>query len=307
MTADAALDHPLAVLPLIATAGVGPTANIGSCVVIAVAKKRAIALSASHVIDHVIKSNDISWMSDLKVDPAFRKPRYGEKFGYGNANEAPNLGTIFAVMPGEKCVAPVLMANKFGGNELDIICLRLEIPLQFNAEFSARYALRSRGPQVGETVRIVGYPKGNSFDIEGEPAALQFKIGMLRTAYKGVVTRTFGWNEDYFVRSPGFEINIPSASGCSGGAVLTARDDGTDCLVGITSVSDDTVTKAVTIWPALGLNHGIPHSGINPPDTLLRMLREWPHAITDYDNAGHYVKLHPENADVSVEKYITWE
>lgn len=71
------------VLPLIIQVNGGLPRVIGSCVVIAVAKRRAVAFAARHVIEFMFDMVDVKRIKELKVAAYFQKVRFGESFSDG--------------------------------------------------------------------------------------------------------------------------------------------------------------------------------------------------------------------------------
>lgn len=289
------------VFPVFAKTGEGNIKCAGSCVVIATAKRRAIALTALHLLDGVLRSNDATWEREQRMSPHFRLPRFGENFRRTSSDKTPNLPEMFVVIPKTNAIAVVTSVGFHGGSSLDIACLSLEIADGFNSEFTTRCAISSKGPKLGAQVLLCGFPEGNEYaKIANGSAQVTWKQAWL----SGHVTSRFDWQEDYFVRSPGLIIDAPSPSGFSGGPVVTFHPTYGPVLSAIISTSDQEITKAALVWPALGLSHNIP---VTPgmPDTLLGLMAI-DGAIVDTDAAINHVSITDNPNCERLTDYIAW-
>lgn len=290
------------VLPLILQIDNGRPRVIGTCVIIAVAKRHALAFTARHVVQFMFDLIDDDRLKELKVAPHFQKIRFGERFSDGGRNSTLDKRLKLQVSRGsDKAKALVTGLSYFPGRDLDIALLSLELEERDSRDFVIRCPIASRGAFLNERVVICGYPSGEitSFD----KANKLFQIQITRKKAWARVSAHLDWDEDYFVRSPGMVLDAGSPPGFSGGPVLMKSDLlKSPVLVGIISSSDDVTTKASLIWPALPLNHQIRHNG-TVPETVLGLL-SLKGAITDLSNAASHIYLN-ENA-TSLREYVTW-
>lgn len=291
------------ILPVMTALEDGHPICAGSCVVIATAKKHAIALTAKHVIDFVERLNGRDDTAELRIAPQFRKKRLDQEF---NAipidyNEGFNHNT-FVLIPSEQSMALLMSVSLFPGGELDIAALGLEIGIGAAKRFPMQCRVMSNGPDIGDPVILCGFPKGNAGYFVKESGKIEFDYKI--QTISGRVTERFCWGEDYFVRSPGFRIDVGAPSGFSGGAVLYIHHEYGPVLCGIISSSDEQRTSAASIYPALGLQNVIPHNS-EVPDIILGLC-SLPGALHDIHDAPSHVKIFNDEAAASLQDHLVW-
>lgn len=291
------------ILPIMTALEDGHPICAGSCVIITTAKKHAIALTAKHVIDFIEQLNGRDDTAELQVAPQFRKRRHDETFRpmLAGHNQSFDHNT-FVLLPSERSMALLMNVSLFPGGELDIAAIGLEIGIGAAEKFPMQCRIMSNGPTVGDSVILCGFPEGNAGSFVKETGKIEFdyKIQTL----SGHVIEKFGWSEDYFVRSPGFRIDVGAPSGFSGGAVLHIHHEYGPVLCGIISASDEQRTSAANIFPALGLDNVIPHtSGV--PDSILGLC-SLPGALHDLHDAPSHLKLFSNEAVESLQDHIVW-
>lgn len=289
------------ILPLFTELPIGEFQCIGSCVVIVTAKAFAIALTARHVVDHSNALHDEHALSDLRVAEPFRIKPFDAEFTPQTKAAPPMKGRVFAFLPSHGSMAVLRSVSYYPGKSLDIAAVTLELidgPIE---HFPMQCAIASNGPAVGQPLMLVGYPKGNQAEISSD--LTKISVRTKRATSTGRCIRRFDWDEDYFVRSPGFVVSAGSMPGFSGGAVLGNTEKGLT-LLGIISSSDDSETKAAVIWPALGLDNGIPHNA-SVPDTLLGLATSGL-ALPDLHEASKHVRIDATKPHTHLRDFIRW-
>ena len=291
------------ILPVMTALADGHPICVGSSVIITTAKRRAIALTAKHVIDYVEQLNGRDDTTEFNVAPHFRKRRTDEVFKPRPARENHTFKhEVFVMIPDAQSLAVAMKICLFPGGELDVAALGLEIGIGPAQSFPMRCRIMSNGPAIGDEVVLCGFPQGNSGSFNRATGTFEFnyKIQTLR----GTVVERFSWSEDYFVRSPGFRINVGAPSGFSGGAVLYVHQSLGPVLCGVISASDEQRTSAALLYPALGLSNPISHDS-SVPDTILGLC-SLPDALHDLDDAAAHVSIDKNGTHNRLSDYITW-
>ncbi|MDX2210778.1 MAG: hypothetical protein SFV20_10525 [Sphingopyxis sp.] len=255
------------------------------------------------MIDYIEKLNGSDEMAELRVAPQFRKQQFDALFKPMPIEEGPSFNPdVFALIPNERSLARLRKISYFPGGDLDIAAIGLEIGIGSAPRFPMQAQIMSNGPDVGDRVVLCGFPVGNAASFNKKAGTIEFKYKI--KTLEGHVTERFGWGEDYFVRSPGFRIDVGAPSGFSGGAVLYQHPEFGPAVCGIVSASDEQRTTAAIIYPALGLENVIPHSA-EVPDSLLGLC-SLPGALPDIHDAPSYVKIDKSKAHTSLRDYVMW-
>jgi hypothetical protein len=104
---------------------------------------------------------------------------------------------------------------------LDLAVVMLKVADGQEGEFYCRSSICAFGPKTGDRVIAIGYPRHTVLtDVRPKDLLAEIKAENVIRSQEGMVTETFSWFDDRYVRAAGFRMDKHLPSGMSGGAVF---------------------------------------------------------------------------------------
>jgi hypothetical protein len=297
-----------AILPLLWARTPEDVRCIGTLFIIARAGHQALAFTARHSIEYVRRESGVDNLSELRVSPAFRK-----SLGLSVA-EDPSLivrpvareGMLVSAIPGGPSIE-VTGCDHLSHEDVDVALLTLRIDPSEGVRFDVQTALQTRGPRIGDRVRLLGFNHQSDSTVEMLPESgthVQFRLNFHWVDAE--VTSLHRWGEDRLVRSPCFRVNRAVDSGFSGGPALLLADEGEEApACGMISASDSDETAASLLYPLLAIRNPIPGPpGHDNPKSLLGLCAQ--ESIIDRSEAHRRLKFRRENPYGDPNDFAVW-
>jgi hypothetical protein len=302
-------DFDKSVLPLFWMRDLSNVTCIGTLFIISSTNRAAVALTARHTLDYLRQQCGLDDLSEAHVPAPFRKRRGLSVTTAGNGNTEGvnlpliNMGTLFTCIPPDKLIELV------GGHHLlhhavDVSVMGL-VTKTADEDFENRFALQSKGPRLGETVRLIGYnwQSGLSVDqIAQDETSIRFSIR--NRSIDAEVVSIHRWGEDRLVKGPCFRVNKPVDSGFSGGPAIVMRENGDAAVCGMISASDEDETIVSLIYPSLCLPLPFPVPPGRKPQSLLTLIERG--GILDYSEAHKKLRFREEDEHGDPNHFAVW-
>jgi hypothetical protein len=276
---SATLEFRRVVLPILAISeATGKLHPIGSCFVITCLNKRALALTASHLVDYVRRIDGERPIHASSTPPEFVQRHYKRRV-WKNLKVYTLLATA-----DERFVPCFLDRFWYFDPGPDIAVVGLILPEQYEYRFTHRLRISSKGPCVGDQILALGYLQMETSDevIDQEEIISEQSLSVPLKQMPASVKNSHGIGDHHLVKWPCFEIDAPLDPGMSGGPVVLKRDENY-VAVGVVSAgsSFDPRGVASNIYPSLHVNI----SGRTLADLISRGM------ITDIDKGHRHIQL----------------
>jgi hypothetical protein len=244
-----------AILPVIATGTDGSFRPIGSCWIFASAGVSALAFSAAHVFDEVVRSEERHDRTAASMPDVLRSPK-PKPVSLG----ATYLKAIYRHSIQNSLMVDIRVVHRDGATDVAVCELAFQSDAPPGCVFERQMAIHA-GPVVRDTQLVaVGYAGMDKTVSHADEAR-----GLAWAQHFHQLTFEHGRCAEYYpLRGPRgplgpcFEIDVPSRHGMSGGPIL--HNGYGDLLVGCgvisrgTAFGGDESTMAAALWPAYSFN-----------------------------------------------------
>jgi len=260
------------VLPIITVERDGRMHAIGTCFVVSPTGNQALALTAKHNIDYVLRIDGVRDASAPSTPPEFRRVRPGRQ-------TFKNVKPFAAYWSSdERVIACDILEVWSAHTGHDVAVLLLKIPDHYGVQFTRRLKIDSHGPRIGEAIRGIGYRAMAVGDqrVNENGTILQQELTLPVEVVEGIVIQSYGVRQHRLLKWPCIEMNCSFDPGMSGGPVFIVGGDGAVVAVGmITSgVSYAAEGMASLLHPALMTRlYADPVLGVGKKPTLVDCVR----------------------------------
>jgi len=225
------------VLPIIVLEPDGNMHAIGTCFVVSPTQNQALALTAKHNIDYIVRIDGVRDVHVPTTPPEFRRVRLGRQ-------TLKNVKLFAAYWTPEDRVIPCDLLEVWSVHAgHDIAAVLLKIPERYDLHFTQRLKIDSRGPRVGTPIRGAGYHDMMLSDprTDDDGIIVQQSIALPLNVVEGTVTHSY------------IELDCSFNPGMSGGPIFTIDDDGSVVVVAMISAGVSYATQGIAslLYPAL--------------------------------------------------------
>lgn len=256
-----------AILPVVATTTDGKWVPAGSCFVFAINDRVALAFSAAHVFEYVVRSEGHHDKSAASMPNILRDQRPPAV-----DLQHTTLRSIYPVSEDTVYLPTIARVERDGALDVCVCLLVLGDDVPPEITFQRKLAIHSGPIPEGTDVYAVGYAEmGKTKPIEFESTAgalhyqkLAFEHGKAGSYYihKGPRGNPLG---------PCFELNVSTQVGMSGGPVIHKGYGDEIVACGVISYGSsfgrDETTMASCLWPSYSFNlpylAGVQDNGLN--------------------------------------------
>jgi hypothetical protein len=247
-----------AILPVIATGTDGSFCAVGTCWIFAIAGRDALAFSAKHVFDEVVRCEGRHEREAASIPDILRarKPR-------PISLQLTRLKAIYRHGMDQTLFLDIVQVHIDGLTDVAVCHLTFQSDAPADCLFQRKMAIHAGPVGSGTPVAVAGYA-----GMKVTHAHIAEEQGISQVAFFKQLRFEHGKSVEYFgVKGPRgplgpcFEIDVPSQHGMSGGPILHKAYG--DELVGCgvvsrgTAFGGDESTMAAALWPAysFGINN----------------------------------------------------
>jgi hypothetical protein len=238
-----------AVLPILALESDGNMHAIGTCFVVSPTGNQALALTAKHNIDYILRIDGVRDVHVPTTPQEFRRMRPGRQ-------TIKNVRMFVAYWTPYDRVVPCELLEVWavhGGH--DIAAVLLKIPERYNVRFEQRLKIDARGPRVGAQIRAIGYHDIKLTDPCTDEAGVIVRqsLGLPLKVVEGTVTHSYAPREHRLVETPCIELDCSFDPGMSGGPIFTIDDSGAIVAVAMITAGASYAPQGIgsLLYPAL--------------------------------------------------------
>ncbi len=240
-----------AILPVIATGLDGSFRPVGTCWIFALAGRQALAFSAAHVFDEIVRSEERHDLSAPSM-PDLLRPLKPKAVALGRTR----LKAIYRRSMSDAVMVDIHRVHRDGSLDVAVCVLEFEPDSPAGAGFERKLAIHSGPVYPNTSVAVVGYGgMERTRPLAGMDGDRRVALHFQQLVFNhGVCTGYFPQRGVRGSAAPCFEINAVAQHGMSGGPILHKGYG--DLIVGCgvvsraTTFGGDETTTAAALWPA---------------------------------------------------------
>lgn len=241
------------ILPVVATGRDGSFRPVGTCWIFAFSTdgKHALAFSAAHVFDEVVRSEGRHQRAAASM-PDILRPQRSTPVTLAHTK----LNAVYRSGPNQLDFVEILQVSRDGLFDLAVCHLAFPVDADTSTRFEKKLAVHTGPVAVGTGLSVAGYAgmEATEYAVDNERGVSTARLHKRLTFEHGTCAAYHTQKGPRGPTGPCFEINVKTAHGMSGGPVLHKGYG--DLIVGCgvvsrgTSFGGDESTMAAALWPA---------------------------------------------------------
>lgn len=264
-----------AILPVFLSGTDGSVEGIGTCWIVSTCGRDAIAFSAAHIFDYVVRREERHERSVPSTPPDFLS-RTSSSIDL----QLTRLKAIYQQSDYKTAPVDILRVFKSESHDLAICHLRLQSDVAPDVMFRKKIDIHSAPVAINEEIQIAGYSKLRETEpiVDISKNASQFVVVPEVKFLTAKITNRYLHSRPGGPDGPCYEVDCESIHGMSGGPVFLSTPGKKAVACGVISRGNSfvgDVTACAELWPAFALKlEHIMLAGSGPLSSLVDLVEK---------------------------------